>query len=171
MKKLFVFATELEAHATIHKLHASQIAPTIYQSSSGNIIITGMGPHNAYKTLCKHIDSADIIYNLGIVGALKEQFSIGEACSIKTVSFDQQSIDCEDTGHHLLTVRKPLHDPAIRDKLAQHYDFVDMEGFFIAKLCQERNKSCKLLKVVSDFCGPDTTKKILERISDLSQAL
>ena len=155
---LLVFATEQEAAAT------RNILPPHH-----DILITGMGCHNVKVKLTDQLNAYDydIIINIGIVGAMRDEFPMGSYVPIKCIYHEHEAepIGIAPTGFSLLTVEAPLYvtRPA--------FDLVDMEAYMVASLCKQANKTLHFIKVVSDIVSQHSSAHIRERLPVLSQIL
>lgn len=184
MKRLLCFATEREARQTLRALNTQQASPNLYQSASGDVLITGVGLLNACAATMQHAKSYDEIWNLGIAGALIEGFALGDLRQAGTVcrhlhlptNLDEHSEGYARNlvpsislgeGPTLISSDYPLHH---RPKNLQA-DFVDMEGYAIAQVAQRLGKPCFLWKLVSDFSSEGGAKLIREHIDTWSHVL
>jgi len=170
-KQCILFATLQEAEVTLSTLNAEKITQELYKSANGHILITGMGMQHTEKMLLNYIHLFDDFLNMGIAGALKTDIVQDTLLQIRAVSSQESTIELQEAGLHLFTHHEPLHDPNERDRLAEVHDLVDMEGYTIAKLCKAHKKSCRLYKIVSDFCTKTTSEEIRQALPKLSKQL
>ena len=174
---VLLFATKEEAQVTLHSLQAKKtsLCENLYETENLAILITGMGPQKTKETLSYHIDNFDSFINLGIAGALHEDYEENRLYEITHVAEDQNHQAllqlCADKRKTLCTVKEPLYDPKTRDFLSTHFDFVDMEGYEIAKACIGKKKQVRMFKIVSDRCDEETPHTIREKLPSLSKAL
>lgn len=131
------------------------------------VLITGMGKVNAATALAvtlSHGEPPSEIVNLGTAGALKEGFH-----GLHVISRVLQH-DLDTTLLHTLSGRvygAPLTvskapgptlatgdtfvtDPAVRDRLAEEADLVDMEGYAVVAVARRLGVPVRLVKYVSD---------------------
>jgi len=163
----------MEAAHTLQKTDAKPISDCLYTSLYGHILITGMGPEQAQKTLDQHIADFDHILNFGIVGALKKELLPHTFYTISQVSCltTDSTLNLQEEGLHLLTSSTPLHDPNERDRLAKRFDLIDMEGYQFAACAKKYGKKCQLIKIISDFCTEDTSEIIRSKLPNLSELI
>ncbi len=174
MKRLYLFATEREAKASLEL------------SEDVSILITGIGPINAAAKLASVIAAYDEIISLGIAGSLKEGIEGFQPISqvskfqIYPESYKENKrlalhqsftpdIELASKGAKLLTVDYPLHCSNLRQSLAKQADLVDMEGWAVARVCQMHQKGCQIYKWVSDLVREDSSAQIRETIDQLSK--
>jgi len=156
-KTLIVFATEREASAT-------------YKDSllqHHDILITGIGSRAVENTLAAVVKEYDIIINAGIVGSMHDHIPTGTAVPIRQVFYEKakSAIDISPSGYCLLTVDAPCYEKN------GAFDFVDMEGYMVAHICQHANIPLKFIKIVSDIVSVHSSKHIRERLPELSLML
>ncbi|HSR88316.1 MAG TPA: UbiA-like polyprenyltransferase, partial [Pontiella sp.] len=69
----------------------------------------------------------------------------------------------------LVTVDEPVFEPERKRELAKHGDLVDMEGYAVARVCEEHQVPCILIKGVTDFGdhnGKDDIQKHIHPVSE-----
>lgn len=71
----------------------------------------------------------------------------------------------------LASVAEPVFCPMRKTQLAQHAELVDMEGFSIARVCQQHGVRCYLLKGVTDSADAEGKKHLHQNLSSVSAAL
>jgi len=133
----------------------------------GLVIITGIGPQQASAATDYAITArgARRILNVGICGALTNAVDPGHMCHITgivegdvllknpsapSLPLATESIWRSLPAARLVSVSEPVFGGEGRTILATHADMVDMEGYAIVKVCQEKGVPFQLLKVVSD---------------------
>lgn len=141
--------------------HLREAAPSI-EGGIPNILICGIGPHRARESLLKVIDQYDEVWNLGLAGAKRGE--IGEICSIGSVFSDEGRIELGE-GKELYTSPRPIWGRPFEG------DLVDMEGYAIAKVCQEEGVPCKLWKIISDHAQAEGRPLLRERLDELALKL
>ena len=119
--------------------------------------------------------------NCGAAGSLCDDFTVGDIVNVKESRISENGIlrndicrlaahSCSLTGYSnglLLTVDKPIFDPALKEKLSELTHLVDMEGGIIARICEQHNIPCQLIKIISDNATKrNQLKKNLARVSE-----
>ncbi len=188
-KILIVFATHEEASSTIKELGAKLISDRFYQIEKGFLLISGMGTIAAAHEAGRYMESVDEVWNFGIAGSLIPSLGIESFVSISNVgkhlSFPQQlddysmrfaekiypSFDLQHDGFTLISSDYPIHHPSSKKALAKQWDLVDMEGYGIVFACQQRQKKCKLWKIISDLASSEGPSKIKDNLPFLSKKL
>jgi nucleoside phosphorylase len=170
----FVFATLMEANPFIAMFNAEQTSKEpwpVYQARiSGQptiIIITGMGmspAKNATEFVIEYY-AANTIINCGVAGCLTDESAVGEIINVTDswvsqvekvhedvcrLSAHSYSLDGYKDGA-LLTVDQAIFDQGQKKILSDIAQFVDMEGGVIARICEQNNIPCQLIKIVSDY--------------------
>ena len=148
-----IFALKAEAQAFIDK------------KLDINIIVSGIGSQNMYKTTKKIVEQMcedDVIVNLGICGA-SQKFNIGELLDISLPS-----------GAVKINFILTCVDDEVYDK--DRYDIVDMESSgFIDATKEVKNRY--MFKIVSDHFEPKTVTKdgakklIFNKIDEIMQRI
>lgn len=185
MRRLIVFATLFEAEKVVSP--SQKIAPDLYQTVYGDVLITGMGSIRAATLVSSHLQNYDEVINIGFAGSLDTSKSLGDILPIKQVvkyttfllekplwslthkAFPRLSLAQE--GVNLMTFDFPLHDKKIAQQLASKWSLVDMEGYGIAMSAKYWDKPCRLYKIVSDFTNHETTLSIKEKQPILTQKI
>lgn len=175
---LITFATEKEAAATLHRLHAHKDG-SLYRFDKGAIFITGIGSLAAAVNLATVISPFTEIWNMGLAGSRKKQegiFPIGSITKFchmpPTTSLHSRTFFTPPPlllreGAKLITSDFPIHDQS----LDIEGDLVDMEGYGVALLCQKMHKKLKMWKIVSDFAEPGGEVRIRAMMDSLSVQL
>ncbi|RNL65789.1 nucleosidase [Nocardioides marmoriginsengisoli] len=132
------------------------------------VVITGIGKTNAAiettRALLAYGDTADlIVLNVGTAGALQDGLT-GlhrpssvlnhdlSADAIRALGIDpEERVDLRTgDGTVLASGDVFVSDPAVRARLAQHADLVDMEAYGVALACRRLGVDLELVKHVSD---------------------
>lgn len=191
--KLLLFAQYSEAEATINLLKAKAqpnsqkqiwsegIIPTLYTYDDGMIVITDVGLYPAAAAVANYGPQCTEIWNLGLAGTLDDTLEIGALLPIhrigKYIPIDNRhrtmptDLKLGDEGPSLVSSEFPVHEYVHRNRLAAHYDLVDMEGYAIAYMAQSLGIKCQMWKIVSDFASPGGRELIAKNKSKLSQKL
>ena len=188
MRTLYVFATHIEAQALIDESTTRATDnPDLFNLPDGSLLITGMGAVAATSAVAVHGVYYDRVVGLGICGGLDTTLPIHSVhcCSQVTHAIGQPSphlaammqrslgpLCIQTEGLHLATVSEPVYGEQKRDYLFEKgFHLVDMEGFGIARAAQDLGKPCELIRVISDHCTPDTSRRIREYLPMLSTLL
>jgi 4-hydroxybenzoate polyprenyltransferase len=115
------------------------------------------------------------IVNAGVCGALDNQLERGAVYRVSAVSMDGGSaalkvgsgIECK----RLVSVQSPVFEAERKRALAQYGDLVDMEGYAVARVCEEHAVACHLIKGVTDFGDGNGKKDIQKHIEAVSEAV
>ncbi|MEU6540463.1 nucleosidase [Streptomyces sp. NPDC047000] len=131
------------------------------------VLITGMGKVNAATALAVTLSEGGPpreIVNLGTAGALKEGFHGLQVIS-RVLQHDLDTallhtLSGRVYGAPLTVVQAPgptlatgdtfVTDPAVRDRLAEEADLVDMEGYAVVAVARRLGVPVRLVKYVSD---------------------
>ena len=160
-----LFATEMEADSFLEKMKPDHCIVTI----------SGMGMEAACSATRRLIEEQGIrrIVNAGICGALDDTLARGSVFFVSKIWTEDQcdnvSLQHRPNSKRLVTVDRPVFQTDRKEKLATFADLVDMEGFVIAKLCQEHNIPCVLIKGVTDFGDPKGKADIKRHITFVSK--
>lgn len=134
------------------------------------VLITGIGKTAAATALARHLavrsDLADLeVVNLGTAGGLHDGLSaehglyeIGtvlnhdiNADAIRALGYDPRERLVVGPGETVLATGDVfVTDPAVRARLAEQAQLVDMEGYAVAYVAQELGVAVRLVKHVSD---------------------
>ncbi len=169
--KLLLFASFEEAEATLEFLRAEKEENDVWRYSEGWIVVSGWGCEKAHKTALTYGPRVDVIWNLGIAGALVDTLALGTMHRISQVGKSKSpSLDLKGTKR-LFTSDVPIHDSVSRQTLAKEWDLVDMEGYGVAQAARALEKECHLFKLVSDFAKKETRELILKNMRKNSEVL
>ena len=169
----FVFATSMEADPFVAMVNAKQIAKEpwpIHQARIAGqpsiIIVTGMGMESVRTAVEFIIDNyaANTIFNCGVAGSLTDDFVVGDIVNVsfawiyqagkiheEAYRLSAHTYSLEGYAHGaLLTVDQPVFDQYQKQSLSNVAQLVDMEGGMVARLCEQHNISCQLIKIISD---------------------
>ena len=143
-------------------------AEAAYVPEGVPLVITGVGKTNAAiemtRALLAYGDTADLtVLNVGTAGALQDGLT-GlhhpstvlnhdlSAEAIRALGIDpEERLDLgTGDGSVLASGDVFVHDPVVRDELAQRADLVDMEAYGVALACHRFGVRLELAKHVSD---------------------
>lgn len=183
MRRLVIFATEIEAAITIEKMKFSVLQDypfKILSDRTGNfILICGIGKMSVSIAggyfLGKY--EVDEIINIGAAGALTAEAEIGNVYSPATVydlsdfARKPQKYLIKDRSYSddstILSVNFPVVSAIDREILSAYSTLVDMESAAIVQLANRFRLKCSLIKIVSDFTESNH-KEIVDNIKALS---
>jgi nucleoside phosphorylase len=184
----YVFATTLEANPFIRKCGSpvpnnlsEPFCIPLEKYPKAVILVTGMGPAKAKAGLEWFLknNTPTTVINTGIAGALKDQYCIGEMRRVKA-ALDHthgKQYPCslaygKDLKESVLvTVKGPVFDPFLREKLAAVSDIVDMEGATYAAICEKHHIPFTAIKCISDLAGKNDRESLLKNGKKLSVQL
>ena len=150
------------------------------------ILVTGVGKVNAAVAVSVTISDQrpGSLINLGTAGALRPGLS-GSHVIAKVTQHDLddaalfsltglhfgEHFDTAPEGLTLTTGDAFIADPAARDRLAQHADLVDMEGYAIVKAATAAGIPITLVKQVSDEAGDEAAASWSDTVDACSAKL
>jgi adenosylhomocysteine nucleosidase len=151
------------------------------------VLLTGIGKVNAAMTVAAALarpgTRPDLVVNLGTAGALHGGMTGTHEVGV-VVQHDLDSALLEQLtgsrygppihlsdGPTLATGDVFVTDPAVRDRLAQSADLVDMEGYAVAAACQAAGIPVRLVKHVSDSADAGARTSWVRTVEDSSRAL
>jgi adenosylhomocysteine nucleosidase len=152
------------------------------------ILITGVGKVNAALALTRWLATASsppsMIINVGTAGALRSGLSgTHEIGSVLQHDFDSVSIEAltgkrfgapiELAGEGLVLATGDVFvsNPGVRDRLAQHADLVDMEGYAVVAAAAAFDTPVRMVKHVSDEADHVAIKSWTSTVAESSRAL
>ncbi len=191
-----VLATMDEAGRLIERLGACKVADEPFQTytfatargrSGGVIIISGMGKVHSAEA-AKHLianHQVTEMLNVGICGALSEDFAPGALVRITTVVDGDriladehvEPLPCTEAASdtlrpgRLASVDDPIFQDDRRSKLARWADVVDMEGLAVAQVCRQGEIRFGMIKGVSDQADSRGKAEIQTNIAPVSERL
>ena len=179
-RPLLVVAVEEEAS----HLHAADLP----------ILITGVGKVNAAASTAAALATAtpSMVINMGTAGGLKAGIT-GTHVITRVLQHDLNSDAIFALiGHHVgepIDVHLPawlpaqyqrstlasgdvfVSDPAVRDRLAQEADLVDMEGYAVARTARMAGVPALLVKQVSDSADGTAGRTWVETVDECAEVL
>ena len=162
-----LFATEMEAKPFLER-----------GEPEGTVtIISGMGMEAARvateKLIGEHGCSA--VINAGVCGALHHRLERGAVYRVSMVSTENLKT-AVNVGvglglKKLVTVDEPVFQPDRKRELSKQGDLVDMEGYAVARVCEEHSVPCIMIKGVTDFGDHNGKEDIQKHIDPVSQTV
>jgi len=182
MNQLIIIPTEFEAAMVVQRPKKgdysciTNCSPCLSNECLDKVFLclSGVGKTSA-KVISRIMEKEKIdeVVLIGMAGNLTEENCLGGIYIIKTVTDKKETLNVEDllteeTRHlnhdsyaSLVTVNRPVYTKAIKQDLSNYAKLVDMEGFYVAKLCIEHKLKLTMIRVVSDNC--DTNLEIYFR--------
>ncbi len=162
-----LFATEMEAKPFLDR---GEPEGTV-------VVISGMGmdaARSATEKLIKEHGCTSVI-NAGVCGALNNRLERGGVYRVSMVSTEKLKA-AVNVGigmglKKLVTVDEAVFQPDRKRELAKHGDLVDMEGYAVARVCEEHQVPCILIKGVTDFGDHNGQGDIQKHIQPVSETL
>ncbi len=160
-----LFATEMEAKPFLDRGEAPGVVA----------VVSGMGMEAARIAAEKLIreNGCTTIINAGVCGALDDSLERGSVHRVLSVGVDGTtgSVVLGKKGLRLVTVEKPVFQPDRKKELSKQADLVDMEGYAVARVCEEHNIPCILIKGVTDFGDGNGKADIQKHIDSVSKTV
>jgi 4-hydroxybenzoate polyprenyltransferase len=161
-----LFATQMEAKPFLER-----------GEPEGTItVISGMGMDAARKATEELIErGCTSIINAGVCGALNNRVERGAVYRISQVSTEKLAA-AVNVGmgvglKKLVTVDEPVFQPDRKKELSRNGELVDMEGYAVARVCEEYNIPCIMIKGVTDFGDADGKADIQKHIAPVSETV
>ena len=183
MKKVLFFATFKEAQRTLEAFAAVQERghPSRFRFDQGYIICTGMGLKNAFLAAMNAPKDDASWINVGVVGSLDGNCSIGQFVDVGLVGLLRYSeatkkkpprgmpiLLHDNSQTALFSSKTPVYYPINTGLQAS---FVDMEGYAIAYAAKLQQVPLRIVKVVSDICSTNSSTTIAQNLSLFSQKM
>ncbi|MEV7022878.1 nucleosidase [Kitasatospora sp. NPDC093558] len=152
------------------------------------VLLTGIGKVNAAAALATVLARGELpseVINLGTAGALRPGWE-GTHHVTQVIQHDLDSpallaltgrtygaplVVGKGEGPILATGDLFVSDPAARDRLAEHADLVDMEGYAVATVAHRAGLPVRLVKHVSDEAGDGAAHSWRESVDDCARHL
>jgi len=150
------------------------------------ILVTGAGKVNAAVAVATTIGEQrpSSLINLGTAGALRSglngshviarvtQHDLDDAAlfSLTGLHFGEP-LETAAEGLTLTTGDAFISDPAARDRLAEHADLVDMEGYALVRAATAARIPITLVKQVSDEAGDEAATSWIDTVDACSDKL
>ncbi len=162
-----LFATEMEAKPF---LDCGEPEGTV-------TVISGMGMEAARVATEKLIreHGCTSVINAGVCGALNNRLQRGAVYRVSMVSTENLNA-AVNVGlglglKKLVTVEEPVFQPERKRELSRYGDLVDMEGYAVARICEENNVPCIMIKGVTDFGDHNGKEDIQKHIDPVSETV
>lgn len=191
-RPLLIFATLAEAQTTVDESAATPLNSRLWQSLAFDILICGMGSHEALYYLQQTLSQGSYsrLINAGCAASLQHGARQGEVFTVQRVEkileqlaphphakklFEQlyPPYNLELFPHYagkvLGSVDCPVHQVSFSNHLSGHIQLLDMEGYTLAWLAKQWALPLSMIKYVSDFGnseGPVMLKQELKVASE-----
>jgi len=162
-----LFATEMEAKPFLER-----------GEPDGTVtVISGMGMEAARlateKLIMEH--GCTSIINAGVCGALNNRLERGGVYRVSMVSSENLKT-AVNVGvgvglKKLVTVEEPVFQADRKRELSKYGDLVDMEGYAVARVCEEHSIPCIMIKGVTDFGDHNGKEDIQKHIDPVSETV
>jgi len=160
-----LFATEMEAKPFLDR-----------GEPEGTVtVISGMGMEAARIATEELIEKHGVttIINAGVCGALNNRVERGAVFRVSSVSTEHLKA-AVNVGigvglKRLVTVDEPVFQPDRKKELSAYGELVDMEGYAVARVCEEHDIPCIMIKGVTDFGDHNGKDDIQTHIAPVSE--
>jgi 4-hydroxybenzoate polyprenyltransferase len=135
--------------------------------------ISGMGMEAARLATENLVEQGcTSIINAGVCGALNNRLERGAVYRVSMVSTEKLKA-AVNVGigfglKRLVSVDEPVFEPGRKRELRKYGDLVDMEGYAVARVCEEHQVPCIMIKGVTDFGdhkGKEDIRKHIDAVS------
>jgi 4-hydroxybenzoate polyprenyltransferase len=162
-----LFATEMEARPFLDR-----------GAPEGTMVaISGMGLEAARIATEKLVkeDGCTTVINAGVCGALNNRLERGAVYRVSMVSIEELKA-AVNVGvgfglKRLVSVDEPVFEPERKRELSKFGELVDMEGYAVARVCEEHSIPCILIKGVTDFGDGNGKEDIQKHINPVSETV
>jgi 4-hydroxybenzoate polyprenyltransferase len=115
------------------------------------------------------------IINAGVCGALNNRLERGAVYRVSMVSIEALKA-AVNVGvgiglKRLVSVEEPVFEPERKKELSKYGDLVDMEGYAVARVCEEFEVPCIMIKGVTDFGDGNGKEDIQKHITPVSETV
>jgi len=115
------------------------------------------------------------IINAGVCGALSNRLERGGVYRVSMVSMEELKA-AVNVGvgiglKRLVSVQEPVFQAERKKELSKYGELVDMEGYAVARVCEEHDIPCILLKGVTDFGDVNGKEDIQKHIGPVSETV
>jgi len=162
-----LFATEMEAKPFLDRGETEGVVA----------VVSGMGMEAARIATEELIEKhgCTSIINAGVCGALSNRLERGAVYRVSMVSTEHLKAAVKvGVGFglkRLVTADKPVFQQERKNKLSKYGELVDMEGYAVARVCEEHDIPCILIKGVTDFGDGNGKADIQAHIDPVSETV
>lgn len=165
---------------SVRKIEAYSNKTALYRGKGHDILITGVGPVMAERTLRSYLEdhTPDFILNVGTAGMLLETMNLGEVYHIAaTLTENEEAIPLhvlqDDQTETCLSVRRSIENADLRDHSHKEHKakLADMECYTLASIAKEKNIPMSAIKITTDFADCESTEMFKKQIEKSAQKL
>ena len=182
---LIIAALSIEIAPLLNALKAKKIRAysnktALYRSGDRDLLITGVGPIMAQRTLEAYLKdhTPDFILNIGTAGMLFENMELGKIYHIsETVTENEVAITLDllsdKEGEICLSVRRSIENNGKRELSREKYEarLADMECYTLAALAKENNIPMSAIKITTDFADCETADMFKKQVEESAKKL
>jgi nucleoside phosphorylase len=141
----------------------------LFKNEENYLLITGEGLQSTEERMAAFFSHSNLtidnVINLGIAGALNENFEIDSIHSIKQVFGEDQnqnfiSFD-ENAQHDCISAKNRVLNKSYAKRLSKHASIVDRELWVCAKVCKIKSIPFYSFKIISDYADHNTDSKTI----------
>ena len=163
-----LFATEMEAQPFLDRGVPEGVVVEIAEEM-------GLEAARIASEKLVHEHGCSTIINAGVCGALSNRLQRGAVYRVSMVSTEALKA-AVNVGvgiglKRLVSVEEPVFDPKRKRELSKYGELVDMEGYAVARVCEEHNIPCILIKGVTDFGDGKGKEDIQKHIQPVSETV
>ncbi|MBN2164349.1 MAG: UbiA family prenyltransferase [Pontiellaceae bacterium] len=161
-----LFATEMEARPFLER----------GEPEGTKTVICGMGMDAARIATEQLIEQGcTSIINAGVCGALNNRLKRGAVYRVSMVSTENLKT-AVNVGvgiglKRLVSVDQPVFEADRKRELSKYGDLVDMEGYAVARVCEEHEVPCIMIKGITDFGDQNGKADIQKHIGAVSETV
>ncbi|MBN2280207.1 MAG: hypothetical protein JXQ65_06485 [Candidatus Marinimicrobia bacterium] len=164
-----------------NNIHTSE-----YSNLNIHFFISGIGKENVLTRLDKQtkINQFQTIINIGTAGSLSDKFQIGDIVFPSTfltllnntlLKIDFKNLpfiqDNQIEYLNIFTSDSPINDISKKENLKKYAKIVDMESYWISKICAYQNLEFYCIKVISDYAENISMSQFKENLSNYAKLL
>ncbi|MEA2076846.1 MAG: hypothetical protein U9O95_02375 [Candidatus Marinimicrobia bacterium] len=182
---VIIAALSIEIASLLNILSAKKIKAysnktALFHTNGYDLLITGVGPVLAERTLINYLEEhqPEYILNIGTAGMLNQELKLGEIYHIEsTLTENEDEIKLHllsgETGEICLSVRRSIEDSDLRDHTHKKHNarLADMECYALAKIAKERNIPMSAMKITTDFADCESTEMFKKQIEESAKKL
>jgi len=162
------------------KVEAYSNKTALYRSGDTDLLVTGVGPIMAQRTLNTYLEdhSPDFMLNIGTAGMLFENMEPGKVHHIsETLTENEAAITLhvlsDEKGKICLSVRRSIEDSKKRELSRDKHNagLADMECYTLAAIAKEKNIPMSAIKVTTDFADCETADMFKKHVEESAKKL
>jgi nucleoside phosphorylase len=182
---LIIAALSIEIAPLINTMHAEKVKAysnktALYRSNGHDLLVTGVGPVMAQRTLTAYLKDhrPDFILNIGTAGMLLDKMELGKIHHIaETLTEDEAPIRLhmliDGPGEACLSVRRDIDNRERRDRTHHQYRarLADMECYTFASIAESEGIPMSAIKITTDFADCDTRDMFRKQVETSANKL